>query len=83
MKLPSFVGLVGGKPNQAYYFCGFVEPPTETAATPVNELIFLDPHIVRESSSPHFCTEPRVLHMSMLDPCMSFGFLIKTEAEFS
>ena len=29
MKLPSFVGLIGGKPNYAYYFCGVVEPPTE------------------------------------------------------
>jgi cysteine protease ATG4 len=29
MKLPSFVGLIGGKPNYAYYFCGLVEPPTE------------------------------------------------------
>jgi hypothetical protein len=25
MKLPSFVGLVGGKPGFAYYFCGFIE----------------------------------------------------------
>jgi hypothetical protein len=25
MKLKSFVGLVGGEPNLAYYFCGFIE----------------------------------------------------------
>lgn len=29
MKLPSFVGLIGGKPRSAYYFCGLIEPPTE------------------------------------------------------
>jgi len=30
MKLPSFVGLVGGQPRAAYYFCGLVERPTES-----------------------------------------------------
>jgi len=30
MKLPSFVGLIGGKPNYAYYFCGHIEPPVES-----------------------------------------------------
>ena len=36
MRLPSFVGLVGGKPNFAYYFCGYVEQPTELNLEPLN-----------------------------------------------
>ena len=27
MKLPSFKGLVGGKPNFAYYFVGMIDNP--------------------------------------------------------
>ena len=33
MKLPSFIGLVGGKPRFAYYFVGHLESP----AGPSNE----------------------------------------------
>ena len=29
MKLPSFLGLVGGKPRFAYYFVGHIEKPAE------------------------------------------------------
>ena len=25
MRLPSFVGLIGGKPGNAYYFCGLID----------------------------------------------------------
>lgn len=74
MKLPSFVGMVGGKPKNAYYFCGHQDKADQS----VNKLIFLDPHIIRSSSEPYSCTEPRVLEMSQLDPCLSFGFFIRT-----
>ena len=43
MKLPSFVGLVGGKPGNAYYFCGLLESPTESKQKPLDKLIYLDP----------------------------------------
>lgn len=81
MRLPSFVGLIGGKPNFAYYFCGFIDK-ADTDQEPLNQLIFLDPHIVRASSEPYSCSEPRILNMEQLDPCLSFGFLIKSEEEF-
>lgn len=63
MKLNQFVGLVGGKPNFAYYFCGFIEKAVEDA-DPLNQLVFLDPHIVRQNGDPLSCLEPRTLHMS-------------------
>ena len=37
MKFPQFVGMVGGKPNMAYYFVGLKAP---------FDLIYLDPHLV-------------------------------------
>ena len=36
MKLPSFVGLVGGQPKFAYYFCGVLERPTENQLEPLD-----------------------------------------------
>ncbi len=38
MKLPQFVGIIGGKPKKAFYFVGMKEAE--------DKLIFLDPHIV-------------------------------------
>ena len=64
MKLPSFVGLIGGKPNSAYYFCGLIEAPTEhltECVEPIDQLLFLDPHIVRASSDTNSCSDPKTL----------------------
>ena len=61
MKLPSFIGLVGGKPRFAYYFVGHLERPAggEKSASKGDEdefsyddtdrLVFLDPHYVNPS----------------------------------
>ena len=49
IKMPQFVGIVGGKPNFAYYFCGYIEKAIDDA-DPLHQLIFLDPHIVRDST---------------------------------
>ena len=83
MKLSSFVGLVGGKPRAAYYFCGFVERPTESQQPKIDQLIYLDPHKVRSSDSEKKCFEPKTLEMTELDPCMSFGFHLRSEEEFN
>jgi len=45
MKLPSFVGLVGGKPRFAYYFVGQLENPAELAEESKN-----DDRYIRQSS---------------------------------
>ena len=62
MKLNCFTGMIGGKPGLAYYFCGFVEKGFEDS-DPLNQLMFLDPHIVRDNSKPYVCGEIRTLHM--------------------
>ncbi len=77
MRMPQFVGLIGGKPGFAYYFCGLTEENDDQ-----NQLVFLDPHLVRSSHATNSCDEPRTLDMAQLDPCFSFGFLIKSEADF-
>lgn len=97
MKLDSFIGLVGGKPRFAYYFVGHTEKPAGEQSKTKNEadrLIFLDPHFVNnwpdpensyEANSPYFhCTQyaARSIHMSELDPCLSFGFLIESREQF-
>ncbi len=82
MRLSSFAGFVGGKPGFAYYFCGLIEK-SNPDDSPLDQVIFLDPHIVRASTDPLSCSEPRSLHMSELDPCLSFGFLVNTESEFN
>ena len=58
MKLPSFIGLVGGKPRFAYYFVGHLEKPAglenefeiiddeEAKHDETDRLVFLDPHYV-------------------------------------
>lgn len=40
-EIPGTVGLVGGRPNQAHYFIGYVG----------DEAIFLDPHTTQKSGS--------------------------------
>eukprot|EP00350_Pseudokeronopsis_sp_OXSARD2_P000181 CAMPEP_0170557902 /NCGR_PEP_ID=MMETSP0211-20121228/31108_1 /TAXON_ID=311385 /ORGANISM="Pseudokeronopsis sp., Strain OXSARD2" /LENGTH=185 /DNA_ID=CAMNT_0010869339 /DNA_START=804 /DNA_END=1358 /DNA_ORIENTATION=+ len=85
MGYPQFVGLIGGKPNLAFYFVGIQEP---------NNLIFLDPHLVLKKVDNVMATyeyhkkdfmqdEPRSVHMSKLDPCLGFGFLIKSIEDFN
>ena len=57
MKLPSFIGLVGGKPRFAYYFVGHLERPADGVVVndvgasvgrydDTDRLVFLDPHYV-------------------------------------
>jgi cysteine protease ATG4 len=71
-----------------------LEPATKGKRDESDRLIFLDPHYVNpqldpevayEVGSRHFhCTEyaARSIHMSELDPCLSFGFLIESQEQY-
>lgn len=85
MKFKQFVGLIGGKPNFAYYFFGFKEP---------DNLLFLDPHKVQshvenieenyeEHRTKYHCNEVRSVCIEKLDPSMGFCFLLKTHEDYS
>ncbi|XP_048369609.1 cysteine protease ATG4A [Sphaerodactylus townsendi] len=72
-KMPQSLGALGGKPNNAYYFIGFLG----------NELMYLDPHTTQlfvdseENSAVH--DRMKILN---LDPSVALGFFCKEEKDF-
>ncbi|KAI9480828.1 MAG: peptidase C54, partial [Benjaminiella poitrasii] len=84
-KLPSCVGIAGGRPNSSLYFIGLQG----------DDLIYLDPHFsraaletkslnsyTREDFNTYHCTIPRRVNISNIDPSMMVGFYCKTQQEF-
>ncbi len=81
LQLPSSVGIVGGTPGRSLYFVGCQE----------EELLFLDPHILRPTpfaaaSAPDLVAEfhtDRVLSIPVkeMDPSMMFGFVCANREE--
>ncbi|XP_077965893.1 cysteine protease ATG4B-like [Styela clava] len=79
------VGIIGGKPNHAYYFIGH---------TNTDYMVFLDPHTTQpaavwddkiveiEHDNSYHCEYPSKMPMSHLDPSLALGFLCKTKKEF-
>uniref|UniRef100_A0A7N6F8R3 Cysteine protease n=1 Tax=Anabas testudineus TaxID=64144 RepID=A0A7N6F8R3_ANATE len=81
--LPQSLGVIGGKPNSAHYFIGFVG----------EELIYLDPHTTQPAVEPsedgqvldemYHCQHPPCrMHICELDPSIAAGFFCRTEDEF-
>ncbi|CAL1541661.1 unnamed protein product [Lymnaea stagnalis] len=81
-KLKQSVGIIGGKPNHAHWFIGFVD----------KELIYLDPHTTQNvvdledrhaSDATYHCTTPASrMSFSKLDPSIALGFYCGTERDF-
>ncbi|KAG1047456.1 hypothetical protein G6F43_010096 [Rhizopus delemar] len=84
-ELPSFVGIVGGRPNSSLYFIGLKG----------DELIYLDPHYsrpaletkslaqyTRKDFNTYHCTIPRKVHISNIDPSMLVGFYCQNISDF-
>ncbi|RWS07186.1 cysteine peptidase 2 family C54 protein-like protein [Dinothrombium tinctorium] len=84
-KFKQSLGIIGGRPNHALYFIGFVE----------NQLLYLDPHTTQKTvdceefksntvfddSSYHQPTVAR-MDISKLDPSMALCFYFHTEYDF-
>ncbi|XP_006005315.1 cysteine protease ATG4B [Latimeria chalumnae] len=81
--LPQSLGVIGGKPNSAHYFIGYVG----------EELIYLDPHTTQPTvdqvdccfipdESFHCQHPPCRMRISELDPSIAVGFFCKTEEDF-
>ncbi|KAJ8389628.1 hypothetical protein AAFF_G00118650 [Aldrovandia affinis] len=81
--LPQSLGVIGGKPNSAHYFIGFVG----------EELIYLDPHTTQLAVEPHnhahipdssfHCPHPPCrMQACEMDPSIAVGFFCKTEDDF-
>ncbi|XP_030810542.1 cysteine protease ATG4B isoform X2 [Camarhynchus parvulus] len=82
--MPQSLGVIGGKPNSAHYFIGFVG----------EELIYLDPHTTQPAVEPgdsgclpdesfHCQHPPCRMSIAELDPSIAVGFFCNTEADFN
>ncbi|KAM3835069.1 cysteine protease ATG4B isoform 1-T1 [Vipera latastei] len=82
--MPQSLGVIGGKPNSAHYFIGYVG----------EELIYLDPHTTQPAvelvDSCHISDEsfhcqhpPCRMSIAELDPSIAVGFFCRKEEEFS
>uniref|UniRef100_A0A673ZAL1 Cysteine protease n=1 Tax=Salmo trutta TaxID=8032 RepID=A0A673ZAL1_SALTR len=76
-KMPQSCGVLGGKPNLAYYFIGFVG----------EELIYLDPHTTQsageaeagsgvDDQSYHCLRSPRRMKITNLDPSVALTHVV-------
>jgi len=75
------VGILGGRPNEAYYLVGMQG----------EHFIFLDPHksencvpeqMIWNKHQQYHEQSAKKIHYSKVDPSMGFGFLIRDEKEF-
>ena len=60
MKIPSFVGAVGGRPNLAHYFVGSIQTSENDGG-----LIYLDPHFVQtkvHDIKKEYMSSPQTFH---------------------
>lgn len=82
-KMPQSCGVLGGKPNLAYYFIGFID----------DELIYLDPHTTQQAvesesgiavddQSYHCQRTPHRMKITSLDPSVALGFFCRSEEDF-
>lgn len=82
--MPQSLGVIGGKPNSAHYFIGYVG----------EELIYLDPHTTQPAvdcaagcaipdESFHCQHPPSRMSIAELDPSIAVGFFCKTEDDFN
>lgn len=85
-EVPGCVGMIGGRPNQALYFFGFVG----------EEALFLDPHTTQNAGTVGQKLEDEEIQMDatyhqkyamrinfrQIDPSLAVGFLSKTRDEF-
>ncbi|KAJ8781710.1 hypothetical protein J1605_010968 [Eschrichtius robustus] len=82
--MPQSLGVIGGKPNSARYFIGYVG----------EELIYLDPHTTQPAlqaaehcpipdESFHCQHPPSRMSIAELDPSIAVGFFCGTEDDFN
>ncbi|CAF3986003.1 unnamed protein product [Rotaria sordida] len=80
-RLPQTLGCIGGKPNHAHYFIGYLE---------TDELLYLDPHVTQQhvdttvtaDDISYHCDRINRMKFSGLDPSLALAFARKTEIEF-
>ncbi|KAK6195607.1 hypothetical protein SNE40_000999 [Patella caerulea] len=75
------VGIIGGKPNHAHWFIGYLG----------EELVYLDPHTTQlfvnlddksSTDDSYHCPFPGRMRLNQLDPSVAVGFYCGTEEDF-
>ncbi|XP_072034228.1 cysteine protease ATG4B-like isoform X2 [Amphiura filiformis] len=76
------LGVIGGKPNHAHYFIGFLD----------DELVYLDPHTTQPCihddkwgnipDDSYHCEQASRMKIQNLDPSIALGFYFHTEEDF-
>lgn len=84
LSLQQSVGIIGGKPNHAHWFIGFVG----------DEIVYLDPHTTQLAGNiddleeqaaldeSYHCPFPGRMKMTRLDPSVAVGFYCESEKNF-
>ncbi|XP_064639372.1 cysteine protease ATG4B-like [Lineus longissimus] len=79
LTLKQSVGIIGGKPNHAHWFVGYVG----------DELVYLDPHTTQlyvdnpaDDDSSYHCMYSSRMKITQLDPSIALGFYCHTEEDF-
>jgi len=86
-RVPQSLGIIGGKPNHALYFIGYVN----------EELIYLDPHRTQSTVDldelapldsfcndlSYHCKTANRMDFNLIDPSISLCFFFKTKDDFN
>ncbi|KAL2089696.1 hypothetical protein ACEWY4_014384 [Coilia grayii] len=82
LSLDYCIGIIGGKPKQAYYFVGFQD----------DSLIYMDPHYcqafvdVSTSDFPlqsYHCPSPKKMPFNKMDPSCTIGFYSRSVEDYN
>jgi len=81
LQFPQSLGILGGKPNSAYYFIGYQD----------NQVLYLDPHIVQPAvrmdkdfvPETYHCNVPKKMQFEDMDPSLAVGFYCKSKDDFT